>query len=113
MPPSGYSPSQSQYAVDFLTSCFRALVAEADEKSLSLREALRAEIGNIHAHLESDTSLPSQEAILRLTLTFYEALYDSGAADNAEITRLSLVRARDIGADILAIKVDEHAYTRV
>lgn len=113
MPPSGYSHAQSEYAVDFLSSCFQALVNEAEEKSVSLFEALSMEIGNIKSHLRSENSKTAQEAILRLTLTFYEALFTSGQADDEAIRRLAPMKARHIGSEILEIRVDEKAYASI
>lgn len=105
MPPSGYSVSQAAYLADFLTSCLDSLVAEAEHAGIPVVAALDKEVNDIKAALRSGPGGEYEQAILRLTLSFYEDLAIKEPFDREAVFRLAHSALEVFRRAILSIHV--------
>lgn len=71
MPPSGYKQNQSRFITSFLNSCFEALVKEATELKLTLKQALIREIKNIDFAINENVYSKTANNVMLLTKSFY------------------------------------------
>jgi hypothetical protein len=104
MPPSGYKQNQSRFITSFLSSCFEALLKEADELSLSLEQALLREIQNIDFAIKENVYTETANNVMLLTRSFYLAMLEK-VQSNSTITSPQLVLS-DINKQILTIDIE-------
>ncbi len=105
MPPSGYSPQQTQSIVAFLHSCATALESECKGLSQALADGLRRESADIERVLPSLADDPFASHILRLTRDFYARVLELAPANAADYwSGVDSVLA-DVERSVLAIHV--------
>lgn len=104
MPPSGYKQTQSRFITSFLSSCFDALLKEADELKLSLEQALVREIQNIDFAIKENVYTETANNVMLLTKSFYLAILEK-VKINSNFSSPQLV-LREINKQILTIDIE-------
>lgn len=105
MPPSGYTTKQTRNIEEFLRSCAEALQVEAQSSGLSLIAGLDKELNDISYYLDENKVSPTQRAALELTAAFYRRLRKKAPGDETAFVDAVSSSIRDVGSEILAMKV--------
>ncbi|KKU67850.1 MAG: hypothetical protein UX89_C0012G0011 [Parcubacteria group bacterium GW2011_GWA2_47_16] len=108
MPPSGYSPTQSNAIRSLCESCLNALVQE-NIATRSPVEALERELAHINRDLETTNRPVVATKVLELTKGFYSALLARNPGSFESLAEHSEIVLDEIEESILDIHVVETA----
>lgn len=105
MPPSGYSQTQANYIREFLSSCAKALHAEAIENGETLIAALDRELADISRYSRISSINKTQAATLDLTFSFYVKVREYSPRTDDQYWDATTKAASSVCREILAVKI--------
>jgi hypothetical protein len=105
MPPSGYSPVQSNHIVAFLASCSEALETECRGAGRTALEGLQKEQADIAGALAAGWDNALSEHVLCLTGEFYKAVAARAPLDFVAYRAAVQDVLDEVGASVLAVHI--------